>query len=544
MSNIKGLAKGLQAAAAFGLLIGVARDAQAFKFEVPDPDFAVRWDNTVRYNIGIRAEGQDSRIINNPLFDTSDKKFDRGDLVTNRIDLLSELDVVYKEKHGFRVSAAGWYDNAYSDTKVEGNPNFGPPGAYPGGNYTSYVKRYNRGPSGEFLDAFAFTKFDLGNVPVNLKLGQHTTYWGESLFSLSNSIAYSQGPVDVIKATANPGSQAKELFLPVAQISGQAQLTDELSMAASYYLDWKPWRLPDGGTYFGSANFFSVGGGTFVQPGVPFLGASDRPRNTGNWGVMSRWSPDWLQGTIGVYYREFAEGLPWVVFNPGFSSARLAYAENTKLYGVSLAKQLGGASIGAEVSYRKGTALNSNAAVSTEGARGDTVHALVNGIVYFGNSPLWGAAPLTVELNYTHLDKVTTNAALLPLKGTGACVSATPGAPGDVYDGCVTKNAWALNLAFEPVWYQVLPGVDLKGPLSFSIGLDGNAANLGGSRKGNGTYSIGLTAEVQNRYFISLKYNDYLVKFRDNGTAVTTNNGGGALYSDRGWVSLTFQTSL
>lgn len=101
-----------------------------------------------------------------------------------------------------------------------------------------------------------------------------------------------------------------------------------------------------------------------------------------------------------------------------------------------------------------------------------------------------------------------------------------------------------MNLAFEPVWYQVVPGVDLKAPLSYSIGLNGNAATLGGSRKGNGSYSVGLSADVQNKYFVSLKYNDYLVKFRDNGNAVTTDNGGGAIYSDRGWVSLTFTTAF
>jgi hypothetical protein len=544
MSYTKGWTRKLHAVPALGLLISLANDAHASKFDVPVADLDVRWDNTVRYNLGVRAENRDSRIVNNPLYDSSDLKFDRGDVVTNRLDLLSELDLVYQGAHGFRVSAAGWYDQAYHDRTAEGNPLFGPPGAYPGGRYTNYVNRYNHGPSGELLDAFVFTKFNLGDVPVNLKLGKHTNYWGESLFSLSNSIAYSQGPVDVIKATANPGSQAKELFMPISQISGQAQLSSTLSVAASYSLDWKPWRLPDGGTYFGSANFFSVDGGTVMPGGLPFAGASDRPDKRSDWGVMARWSPEWMEGTVGFYYREFADKLPWVVFAPGFTSARLAYAGNTRLYGLSLAKQVAGASIGAEISYRKDTALNSNAAVADQGALGDTWHALANAIIYFGDGPLWSSAPLTAELNFTRLDKVTRNAALLPLAGTAACASPAAGVPGGVADGCVTRNAWALNLAFEPVWYQALAGVDLKAPLSYSIGLKGNAASLGGSRKGNGAYSLGLTAEVQNRYFISLKYNDYLVRFRDNGTAVTTDNGGGALYSDRGWVSLTFQTSF
>lgn len=544
MKDFKGISKGVRTATAIGLLLGLVNEAQAVKFDVPDPDLEIRWDNTARYNLGVRAQAEDSKITNNPNFDTSDKKFGQGDVVTNRVDLLSEFDLIYKKDNGLRVSAAAWYDNAYSNTDIKGNPAFGAPSAYPGGQYTNYVNRYNRGPSGEILDAFVFTKFDLGDVPVNLKVGKHTVYWGESLFSLSNSIAYSQGPVDVVKALANPGSQAKELFLPLSQISAQAQLSNTLSVAAQYYLDWKPWRLPNGGTYFGSANFFSQGGGTNIG-GIPFNGDNGpHPKKVGDYGLMARWTPEWLSGTMGFYYREFGEKLPWLVFSPGFTESHLAYADKTKLYGWSIAKEIGGASIGGEISYRQNTALNSNAVVTDQGARGNTWHALVNVIEYFGKSPIWDAAPLTVELNYTRLDKTKSNGNLVPMAGTAACASAVAGVPGGVLDGCVTKSAWAINVNLEPVWYQVMPGIDLKAPMSFGMGLKGNGAALGSSRQGNGSYSIGLGAEVQNKYFINLAYNGYLVKFHDDGKAVTTNNGAGALYSDRGWVSLTFKTTF
>jgi hypothetical protein len=544
MNDFKGNSKRVRAGTALGLLLGLGGNVHAGKFDMPDADVVVRWDNTVRYNVGVRTEQQDKRIVNNPSFDASDLKFDKGDLVTNRLDLLTEFDLVFKKAHGFRVSAAGWYDNAYRDTAVKGNPAFGPTSAYPGNQYTNYARRYNRGPSGEILDAFVFTRFDLGAIPVNVKAGRHSLYWGESLFSLANSIAYSQAPVDVLRAVANPGSQAKELFLPLSQLSLQAQVSTTLSVAAQYSLDWEPWRLPDGGTYFGSANFFSVGGGTHLPNGIPFNGASVRPEKRGDRGAMARWSPDWLSGTVGLYYREFGEKLPWLVFSPGFADAHLAYAGKTKLYGISATKEFGGTSFGAELSYRKNTALNSNAVATEQGARGDTWHALVNAITYFGKSPVWDAAPLTAELNYTRLDKVTSNEAIFPRLGSAACGSPVAGVPGDVTDGCATKDAWALNLALEPVFYQVLPGIDLKTPLSYAIGLKGNGPALGSSRKGNGSFSVGLSADVYNKYFISLKYSDYLLKSRDNGNAVTANNAAGAMYSDRGWVSLTVKTTF
>ena len=35
--------------------------------------------------------------------------------MSQRLDVLSELDVTYKQKAGFRVSANSWYDHAYDD---------------------------------------------------------------------------------------------------------------------------------------------------------------------------------------------------------------------------------------------------------------------------------------------------------------------------------------------------------------------------------------------------------------------------------------------
>ena len=39
-----------------------------------------------------------------------DNQFDKGDMILNRIDLVSELDLIYKERSGLRVSAAAWGD--------------------------------------------------------------------------------------------------------------------------------------------------------------------------------------------------------------------------------------------------------------------------------------------------------------------------------------------------------------------------------------------------------------------------------------------------
>ena len=120
----------LAAAAAAALFHG---PGAAFPIDVGNPDGVLRFDNTVRYNAGWRMEKRDQTLADTWGLQGGEYKFDKGELITNRIDLLTELDFVYKKSHGFRISAASWYDAAYNN-KVEGNPAFQAAGlgtAYP-----------------------------------------------------------------------------------------------------------------------------------------------------------------------------------------------------------------------------------------------------------------------------------------------------------------------------------------------------------------------------------------------------------------------------
>src|SRR5262249_36774533 len=85
--------------------------------------------------------------------------------------------------------------------------------------------------------------------------------------------------------------------------------------------------------------------------------------------------------------------------------------------------------------------------------------------------------------------------------------------------------------------------VDLSAPLTYSTGLKGNAATIFGGNEDTGTYTVGLGADVQQKYRFDLKYIDWFGRYRDNGTAVTTQNGFTTLLKDRGFVSLTFKTT-
>jgi hypothetical protein len=114
----------------------------------------------------------------------------------------------------------------------------------------------------------------------------------------------------------------------------------------------------------------------------------------------------------------------------------------------------------------------------------------------------------------------------------------------DKWDGCATKDYVGIGLAFTPNWFQVLPGVDLSAPMTYAVGLKGNAPTIFGGNEALGNYSVGLGADVQQKYRFDLKYIDYVGRYRDNGTAVTTQNGFTTFLRDRGFVSLTFKTSF
>ncbi|MDO9353166.1 MAG: DUF1302 family protein, partial [Solirubrobacteraceae bacterium] len=138
-----------------------------------------------------------------------------------------------------------------------------------------------------------------------------------------------------------------------------------------------------------------------------------------------------------------------------------------------------------ELSYRRNTALVSNTVAvvppalldfaGTEGARGDTLHALVNGLVVLPKNALWDTATLQGELVYSRLRRVTSRPELF--NGVGhAC------APGQGVDqGCATRSVWLAQIGFEPQWLQVGPGIDLSAPVSLAYGLRGNGATLGGN---------------------------------------------------------------
>jgi hypothetical protein len=571
-----------------------AGHASALEIPAGSPELVLRLDNTIRYNFGLRTDPVSPKIGANPAFTEGENSVPQGGLATHRLDLLSELDLAWRARWGARLSTAAWYDAAYQGGRATMSPALaaaGIPGSYLGGAYSRYTLRRYRGPWGEVLDAFVFARLDAGEVPVTFKAGRHTVYWGESLMQAgaTHGVCYGQMPLDLQKAFATPGVEAKELFRPLASVSGQAQLTPSLSLSAQAFLQWQSNVYPEGGTYLGPADFaFNGPDGIFRNlSGTPAFLRNDgvsRPGDLGEWGVALRWQPAWLDGTVGLYYRRFTDKLAAVLLtaNPGgvgpLSPAiaspfryRQYYGEGIQLVGLSLARQLLGASLGAELSYRRDMPLLAQslgfavapapplqAVLFPHGpptlrgnsyqARGDTWHGVLNAVGVVGGGPVFSSASWALEVTGSRWLAVRDNQDLFYGLGHGVCRTdpalAAAGLARGKADGCATRGHLGVGAALAPTWFRAFPSVDLSLPLALSWSVAGNSPVTLGGNQGSGTWSAGVGADLDNRFRLDLKYVDFFGATKDNGTMVTSANGLLALLKNRGSVTLTAKTTF
>ena len=498
---------------AVALVLGIWGSAGAFEIVTGNDNVAIHWDNTFRYTLAQRLRGQDPQITGSVNNDDGDRNFDVG-IVSSRLDLLTEADLVYKGNYGVRLSAATWYDPVYragldnnaptavSNNFVDGSQAHG---------LNAYTRRRFAGVDAELLDAFAFAKADLGEVPVSVRAGRHTIYWGEAFFPAAgnNGISYGQSPIDMAKALAMPGVELKEIFRPLNQISMQVQPTKDLTIAGQYYLQWESNIFPETGTYLGMVDGWLNSGQAFLFPGPPggpplvpvFNGGDRTPGQSGDWGVKVAYTPEALAGgTVALHYRNFTDKLPQVTLDSTFHFHN-DYHSNISLYGISFAKQIMGISVGSEFSIRENMPLTSSW-FSPAGARGETMHAVLNFLTLLPKTPLFDTGAAILEFTFSRWNKITDH----PEAFTGNAGTNLLGGPTNVGLGGATRDNSTVTVNIVPEWKQVLPGVDMAMPLNFSVGMHGNAATLTGGTAGTGSYSAGLSFDVFAKYKIDLTY--------------------------------------
>ncbi|WP_100638679.1 DUF1302 domain-containing protein [Marinobacter salexigens] len=397
---------------AVAVAAGMSGQASAYSFYLGDVE--AQFNTTLSAGAGWRTQNQDKRLISqgnlgpeyapvsaggDPNFanigsstnnyDDGNLNFDKGDTYSKIVKGNSELfldyavDSQYLTRVGGLLRGLYWYDFELKDESRAVDD--------VGQRRELNRKAKDNASGGEILDAYVFTDWYLGDVPLSVRYGKQVVSWGESTFIQGGINVIN--PVDV-PAFRAPGSELKDALLPVEMFYLSAGVTENLTVETFIQTDWEPVRPDDCGTFFSTSDFAADGCGPILLAGAlpdsqayaqgfvaPRLGDQEADSKD-QFGVALRWYvPALNDSEIGLYYIKYNSRLPYVnglVNNPAspkpgqqndpslpysqFPSYYMAYPENINLYGISINTTTpGGWSLGAEYSFRENVPLQWNA---------------------------------------------------------------------------------------------------------------------------------------------------------------------------------------
>ncbi|PTQ74345.1 DUF1302 domain-containing protein [Pseudomonas sp. GV071] len=255
--------------------IAASINAHAFTFNAGEVTGSL--DTTLSYGQlwRVQAQDKDNNDINE---NDGNRSFDTG-LVSEVYKVTSELQANY-QNYGVFVRGSAFYDSQIMDHRTDYNSNNDPnqPSQnYPDNSSFSYDTRHSAGRDATLLDAYVFGSWDVADKPLTARLGRQVFNWGEGLFYRGG--VNTSNPVDATKYRL-PGSEIKEILIPLEAFSFSLGLTDQLSMEAYYQWNWRETTVDPVGTYFSQTDLFADGGNTAygtadsLAPVMPFYGTA------------------------------------------------------------------------------------------------------------------------------------------------------------------------------------------------------------------------------------------------------------------------------
>ena len=414
-------------ALAAALAAAFSGNASALNWDL-DGDWKLSWVTTLYAGATWRAEGRDPLLYakNNGVYigldngrggsntDSGNLNYDRGDNISTLFKFVSDAEI-RRGGEGAFVRVKGWYDYALNERNA------------PFGNQANKYARgqplsdqgfdsWLRFEGFELLDAYAWYTWNFDDRALQVRLGNQVLNWGETIFFQGlNQI----NPVD-LASLRRPGTELKEVYLPVPMVYANFGLGKGVSLEGFYQLKWQPTPVDGCGTYWavaetsvssspGLCNAVAIPGltsnpGAFnpgppfgTAPGaeylgyVPFQDGRDA-KNSGQGGLALRWLVDSLDTEFSVYAMNihartpvisaysgnnplppFFNG-PAVVALRGLTPAYAfwEYPENIQLYGVTATTNAGGWSLAGELSFSPNYPAQANG--------NDLLFALLQGI--------------------------------------------------------------------------------------------------------------------------------------------------------------------
>lgn len=496
-----------------------------------EPTVALNEDTKLDYSLTLsytgshRLQSPAQAYLDNPNYDDGTRNFKRGSLITNRVNALGEIRLEH-DNIGALIRGSAFYDAAYNGTNDNNSP--GTVNKIGSNNRFTDETTDNSGQKARLLDAFVYGSWALDkDMYLGLKLGRHPLAWGESLFW--PNISQGQAPLDATKFNV-PGTEAKEGYLPVGQLSGSLTVTPAVTLVGFYQYKWEPTQLNPVGDYFGT-DFFGPGQQFFrLAPGVinslpdhsftavNFAGEI-KPKDSGQWGFGTRLKLG-ETSELGLYHYRYHDRVASMLFDfdgttqyssfarfgqqasPGSAPYyKLAYFDNIKLTGVSLSTKLGDSvQIGADLSYRDGASVLVDAGnFGAAPARGSVIQANANFVYILGPSKIAHQTTLLGEVVHQRInsvDPLTISVAGNQVGTFNKFEYSNPGGEqtrgssllgiGAVFDYPNIVDGW--DLTTKAIWTQNISGSGFNG-----MGRDERRLTLGADFKRLGNFTVGLT---------------------------------------------------
>jgi len=175
--------------------------------------------------------------------DDSRLNFDRGDLTSGVVKMTNDIQANY-ENYKFFARVSSFYDAVLDDDSSYERSNL-----IDGG-------KVDAARDIDLLDFYVSGDFNVGDLPLNVRLGKQVVNWGEATFIL-NGIS-SWNPFDV-SAFRRPGSEVKEGLVPIWGAYASLGLPYDLSLEAFYQLEWDHVQLDRPGTPFSGSDTIPTG---------------------------------------------------------------------------------------------------------------------------------------------------------------------------------------------------------------------------------------------------------------------------------------------
>ena len=468
---------------------------------------------TVNYTASMRTEKPDHEYLNSINNDDATRNFKRGSLINNRVSVFGEL-MLKHDNLGAVMRGSHFYDEVYHQR----NDNDSPDTVNKTGRYNDFSRdtRKLSGSKARLLDAYVYGDFTVNDDQyVSLKAGRHLVAWGESLFW--PNISQGQAPVDATKFNV-PGTEAKDSYLPVGQVSGSWSLNENLALVGYYQYEWEKTQLNPVGDYFGSdtfgpgAEFYRLGSGAVDRLpnglAVGYAGEKDAS-DSGQWGLGVRYRI--TENTeVGLFHYRYNERIGSMFFDftgtTQYSSLkgighdgtapsyRLGYFEDVKLTGISFTSKVGDSvQYAGDMSYRDGASVYLNNGAPTTG---QIWQGNLNAMYILGPSLLAHQTTFMGEVVHQRIDGVDS----LTITGGGVGVDGTF----DTFESKTqTRGSTLLGVGAYMDYPSIATGLDLSTKVVWTQNVDGSAyqglgrdekrLTVGGDFKYLGNFQIGMT---------------------------------------------------